>query len=89
MRVISISSKRHLGSFHFSFVFLMSLGSVKIKLPLNVMLCKKFMDLLFFLIFYSHFETPTKIEKLSESIFPGFPLQTMNLCRLVNYSSRL
>ena len=55
MRVISISSKRHLGSFHFSFVFLMSLGSVKIKLPLNVMLCKKFMDLLFFFNFLQSF----------------------------------
>ena len=57
----------------------MAEGSAKIKLPLKVMLCKEFMELFFFLIFYSYFEAPRNVEKLSELIFPGHFLQAMNL----------
>ena len=48
-KVLGNEGERLLGSFHFSFVFLIAQDSAKIKLPLNVMLCKEFMDLLFFL----------------------------------------
>ena len=52
-KVLTNEGERLLGSFHFSFVFLMAQDSAKIKLPLNVMLCKEFMDLLFFFKFFT------------------------------------
>lgn len=62
----------------------------ELRLSCHLMWCfaKNSWIFYFFKILYSHFEAPRNVEKLSELIFAGLPLQTINLYRLVSYSSR-
>ena len=68
MGVTSISSKTHLSFWWFW---------TQLRLNCHIMRCfaRNSWIFSFLKIFSCHFEAPTNVEKLSESIFPGLPLQ--------------